>query len=570
MKTADWLILAATLTFIVVYGTWRTRRQRDMNSFVLAGRSLPWWMVALSVMATQASAITFLSVPGQAFADGLRFVQFYFGLPLAMVVLCITVVPIYHRLKVLTAYEYLERRFDAKTRALAAGLFLLQRGLATGLTIYAPAVVLSVLLDWPVSVTTAGVGLLVVVYTATGGSKAVSVTQLQQMLVILAGMGLALVAILRLLPAGVSFSEAVAVAGVSGKLNAVDFSFDLSNRYNFWSGLIGGFFLALSYFGTDQSQVGRYLSGRSITESRLGLLFNGLAKVPMQFLILFVGAMVFVVFLFVPPPVNFNPVETRRLASGPLSAEYAKAEAEHRAVVDARRDAVGRFLVARRNGEPSAVQAARDEIHAAGGRYDAVRERVAALVRKSNPLSDGRDTNYVFLRFVLEHLPTGLVGLILAAVFSAAMSSASAELTALASTTVVDGYKRFVCPDGSDAHYVAMSRWATVLWGLVAVAFAQFASRLGTLVEAVNVLGSLFYGTILGIFLVAFYAKRVAGTAVFAAAVASEAAVLLLFAFTRISFLWFNVVGCLLVVALSMALQAWKGEAAGRSVEPAA
>jgi Na+/proline symporter len=527
-------------------------------------------MVALSVMATQASAITFLSTPGQAFSDGLRFVQFYFGLPLAMVVLCVTAVPIYRRLKVLTAYEYLEQRFDAKTRALAAGLFLVQRGLATGLTIYAPAVVLSVLLDWPVSVTTAGVGLLVVIYTATGGSRAVSVTQLQQMLVILAGMGLALVAILRLLPPGVSVSDAVAVAGASGKLNAVDFSFDLSSRYNFWSGLIGGFFLALSYFGTDQSQVGRYLSGRSIVESRLGLLFNGLAKIPMQFLILFVGVMVYVVFLFVPPPAHFNPVETRRLASGPLSREYAEAEGDHRLAVDARRDAVGRFLAARQTGEPSALRAAREEIDAAGARTDAARERVAALVRRSNPLSDGRDTNYVFLRFVLEHLPTGLVGLILAAVFSAAMSSASAELTALASTTVVDGYKRFVRPDGSDAHFVAVSRRATVFWGLVAVGFAQFASRLGTLVEAVNVLGSLFYGTILGIFLVAFYLNRVAGPAVFAAALVSEGAVLLLFAFTKVSFLWFNVAGCLLVVALSLALQAWKGEAAGRSLEPAA
>jgi len=570
LKTADWLVLAGTLTFIVVYGTWKTRRQRNLDSFVLAGHSLPWWMVALSVMATQASAITFLSTPGQAFKDGLGFVQFYFGLPLAMVVLSITAVPIYHRLKVLTAYEYLERRFDARTRALAAGLFLVQRGLATGLTIYAPSVVLSVLLDWPVSVTTAGVGLLVIVYTATGGSRAVSVTQLQQMLVILSGMGLALVAILRLLPHDVSFSEAVAVAGVSGKLNAVDFSFDLSNRYNFWSGLIGGFFLALSYFGTDQSQVGRYLSGRSITQSRLGLLFNGLAKVPMQFLILFVGAMVFVVYQFVPPPAHFNPVESRRLAAGPLRAEYAEAEGEHRAAVDERRAAVGRYLAARRDGSPAAEGAARDAIRAAGTRYDSARERVSALVRKSNPLSDGRDTNYVFLRFVLENLPTGLVGLILAAVFSAAMSSASAELTALASTTVVDGYKRFVRPDATDAHYVAVSRRATVLWGVVAVAFAQFASKLGTLVEAVNVLGSLFYGTILGIFLVAFYAKSVGGRAVFGAALISEAAVLLLFACTKVSFLWFNVVGCLLVVALALLLQVARGEAAGRSLEPAA
>ncbi len=570
MRSLDWVVLAGALSFIVLYGTWKTRRQRDMQGYLLAGHSLPWWMVALSVMATQASAITFLSTPGQAFAEGLGFVQFYFGLPLAMVVLSITAVPLYHRLKVYTAYEYLERRFDAKTRSLAASLFLLQRGLATGLTIYAPAVVFSVLLGWPVSATTVGVGALVVLYTATGGSRAVSVTQLQQMLVILAGMGLAFLAILRLLPADVSFNDAVAVAGASGKLDAVDFSLSLSNRYNFWSGLIGGCFLALSYFGTDQSQVGRYLSGRSVAESRLGLLFNGFAKVPMQLGILFVGVMVFVVFLFVPPPVNFNPIETKRLASGPLAPAFAAVEAEHRAALGVRLTAVRRFLDARRGGDPEREAAAREGIRSAERRCQAVREKAAALIRAGNPLSDGRDTNYVFLRFVLEHLPVGLVGLLLAAVFSAAMSSASAELSALASTSVIDIYRRFVRPSAPDRHYVTASRLATVLWGLVAVGFAQFASRLGTLVEAVNVLGSLFYGTILGVFLVAFYLRRIGGNAVFAAALISEAGVLALFAFTKISFLWFNVAGCLFVIVLAAAFEGGVGRTAGQEPQPAA
>ena len=570
MKPLDWLVLGGALLFIALYGAWKTRRQRDMAGYLLANRSLPWWMVAVSVMATQASAITFLSTPGQAYTDGLRFVQFYFGLPLAMVVLSITAIPIYRRLKVFTAYEYLEGRFDAKTRTLAAGLFLLQRGLATGLTIYAPAVVLSILLAWPVSVTTTVIGLLVVLYTATGGSRAVSVTQLQQMLVILTGMGLAFVAILRLLPPEVSFSDAVAVAGAAGKMNAVDLSFDLENRYNIWSGLIGGFFLALSYFGTDQSQVGRYLSGRSVTESRLGLLFNGLAKVPMQFGILFVGAMVFVVYLFVPAPVHFNPVETKRLASGPLAGEFAAVEEGHRKALAERREAVERFLDARHRGDGAGQAGAREALRRAAERTEEERGRAAALVRRSNPRSDGRDTNTIFLRFVLENLPSGLVGLILAAVFSAAMSSASAELSSLATTSVIDIYRPFVRTEATSGHYVLASRAATVLWGAVAIAFAQYASRLGTLVEAVNVLGSLFYGTILGVFLVAFYVRRVGGTAVFTAALVSEGAVLARFAFTKVSFLWFNVAGCVLVVGLSALLQPVVGQAAGPSVDPAA
>lgn len=560
MTLLDWAVLVSALAFIVGYGAVKTRRQGDLSSFVLAGRRTPWPLVALSVMATQASAITFLTTPGQAYADGMRFVQFYFGLPLAMVVLCVTAVPAFHGMKVFTAYEYLEGRFDLKTRALAASLFLLQRGLATGLTIFAPALVLSVLLGWPIPVTTSLIGGLVVVYTATGGARAVTVTQLHQMTVILFGMGLAFVAVMRLLPDDLSFLDAVAAAGVTGRLNVVDLSFDWDNRYNLWSGLIGGAFLALSYFGTDQSQVGRYLTGSSVTQSRLGLLFNGMAKVPMQFGILLVGAMVWVVHLFVLPPVWFNPVEASRLANGPLAPELSRLEGEHRAAFEARREAVTRYLEARRTGDPTAEAAAREGVREASRAVAEARAGTSALVRAGVPGADGKDVNYVFLRFVLDTLPKGVVGLVLAAVFCAAMSSAAGELSALATTSVVDVYRRFVKAGEGDRHYVTVLRVATAFWGLVAIGFAQYANRLGTLVEAVNVLGSLFYGTVLGIFLVAFYLPRVGGTAVFRAALAGEALVIALFAFTKIAFLWLNVAGCLFVVALAAAGQAlWRG-----------
>lgn len=568
MRSLDWAVLVAALVFIVGYGVARTRRQRDMNSYLLAGRRNPWPMVALSIMATQASAITFLSTPGQAYADGMRFVQFYFGLPVAMVVLCVTAVPVFHRLKVYTAYEYLEGRFDARTRTLAASFFLLQRGLATGLTIFAPALVLSVLLGWPIAATTSLIGGLVVLYTATGGARAVAVTQLQQMTVILAGMGLAFVAVLRLLPPGVSLGDAVAVAGAAGRFNLVDFSFDWDNRYNFWSGLVGGAFLALAYFGTDQSQVGRYLTGRSVAESRMGLLFNGLAKVPMQFGILLVGAMVYVVYLFVLPPAWFNPVQRDRLAASEHAAELARVESAHRDAFSRRREKVNAFVEARRSGDPAREAAARAGLTSAASDVEAVRKETVALVKKGVPGADGKDVNYVFLRFVLDYLPAGVVGLVLAAVFCAAMSSASAELSALATTSVVDVYRRYVRVGEGDRHYVTVLRMATVFWGLVAVGFAQYANRLGTLVEAVNVLGSLFYGTVLGIFLVAFYLPRVKGAAVFGAALAAEAVVVGLFAFTKVAFLWLNVAGCLSVVLLAAAAQAALGTRNRTAAEP--
>lgn len=570
MSRLDWIVLGASLVGIVLYGVWRGRGSRNLTGYLLADRTMRWPVVALSIMATQASAITFLSTPGQGFADGMRFVQFYFGLPLAMIVLAATAVPIYHRLRVYTAYEFLERRFDVKTRSLAATLFLIQRGLAAGLTIYAPSLILSVLLGWNIHVTNIVTGTLVVIYTASGGAKAVNHTQFVQMLIILGGIGAAFLLILNSLPPDVTFLDALRAAGAMGKLNAVDFSFDLANRYNFWSGLIGGFFLALSYFGTDQSQVGRYLTGRSIAQSRLGLLFNGIAKVPMQFLILFLGAMVFVFYLFVPPPIFFNPVDVESARSGPRGAEFRALERDYGAAVETREQRVRAFLSARREGDGAAVEATRRALAEASADANACRAGAVRLIQETDPGSQGSDTNYVFLSFVLNHLPAGIVGLVLAAIFAASMSSTSAELNALSSTTTVDVYRRFLDRRGSATNgatsgagappgeasrrEVLVSKGSTVLWGVFAIAFAEYSSRLGSLIEAVNILGSLVYGTILGIFLVAFYLKRVGGTAVFTAALLAEAAVVVCFLFTPVSFLWYNVVGCLGVITISLGL----------------
>lgn len=545
MSGVDWGVLIASLLAIVLYGLWKGRKQKDLDSYILADRDQRWYTVALSIMATQASAITFLSTPGQACVDGMRFVQFYFGLPLAMVVLSVTAVPIFHRLKVYTAYEYLERRFDQKVRTLAGVLFLVQRGLACGLTIYAPAVILAVLLGWNLYLTNLVTGLLVIVYTATGGTRAVNHTNSWQMLIILGGIVTVLVMTVARLPHGVSFGEAVATAGHLGRLNAIDFSFDWNNRYNFWSGLIGGFFLALAYFGTDQSQVGRYLSGQTIAQSRLGLLFNGLVKVPMQFLILFSGAMVFVFYLFTTPPVFFNSVAVRAVQASPLAGEWRGVEERYAAAAAERRQELTGFLAARRAGDAAALARAEAAVEAASKRTDGIRGEAVELLKRHNPKEDGRDVNYIFLTFILTFLPVGVIGLVMAAVFAAAMSSTAAELNALASTTVVDLYRRIWKPQASDRHYLIASRAATVGWGFMAILFAEYANRLGSLVEAVNILGSLFYGTILGLFLLAFYSRRVDGTAAFLGALAGEGAVIACFTLTKISFLWYNVVGCL-------------------------
>jgi len=582
VSALDWFVLGASLVFIVCYGLWKGRGNRDLKGYFLANRTMAWYTIALSIMATQASAITFLSAPGQAYVDGLRFVQFYFGLPLAMIVVAAVIVPIYRRMNVITAYEYLEGRFDGKTRSLAALLFLTQRGLAAGLTIYAPSLILSVLLGWNLFWTNLVLGVLVVVYTTAGGTRAVNHTQFQQFLIILGGMAVAFVLILRALPPTIGFGDAVGIAGALGRLNAVDYSFDLNNRYTIWSGLIGGFFLQLSYFGTDQSQVGRYLTGRNVAQSRMSLLFNGVVKVPMQFAILFLGVMVFVFYQFVPPPVFFNPVEVRKVESGPQAEAFAEVEARHREAFETKRGTIEELVAASRTGDAVRAADAQEALQQADATLQGVRAEAVELIKANDPAAQTSDTNYIFLNFVLHHLPIGVVGMVLAAIFAAAMSSTAAELNALASTTIVDVYRRLwvrghrmdsasgraaaggaipgatptAAPLGADdQREVRMSKLATLLWGAFAVGFAEFAGRLGSLIEAINILGSLFYGTILGIFMTAFFLKRVGGNAVFFAAIVAEVTVIGCYLTTGLSFLWYNLIGCALVMAVALILQ---------------
>lgn len=555
MTSLDWLVLAGTLLAIVGYGVWKGRRQNDLDAYLLADRKMQWPTIALSIMATQASAITFLSTPGQAYTDGMRFVQFYLGLPIAMVILSITAVPIYHRLKVYTAYEYLETRFGVGTRTLTAALFLLQRGLSTGITIYAPSLIVSVLLGWSIHWTNIIIGTLVIIYTTYGGNKAVSRTHMQQMLVILFGMGVALVIAVQSIPGDITFVEAVRVAGRMGRLNAIDFSFDLNNRYNFWSGLIGGLFVALSYFGTDQSQVQRYLTGETIGESRLGLLFNGLVKVPMQFFILFVGAMVFVFYQFIAPPLFFNTAERAKVGASQYAGDYARLEDEHRAVFVKRREAVRGLVQAMRSGDTVATTAATTRVQALQARDAVTRQAAIDLMKKNDPRADASDTNYVFLTFVIRFLPAGVVGLVMAAIFCASMSSTASALNSLASTSVVDIYKRLIRPGASEVSAVRMSRVMTIFWGVFAIGFAEVLNNVGSLVEYVNIVGSFVYGTILAVFLLAFYAKEVGGTAAFIGAIAGEAAVVYCWAFTKMAYLWWNVVGCLVCVAAALLVE---------------
>ena len=554
MSGLDWVVLFGTLGLIVGYGVWKTRGPSDMAGYLHGGYHDRWLTIGLSVMATQASAITFLSTPGQAYADGMRFVQFYFGLPVAMVILSVAFVPRFYKLRVLTAYELLEARFDRKTRQLAAFLFLLQRGLSAGITIYAPAIVLSKLLGWSLNLTCLAIGAIVILYTVAGGTRAVSQTQKHQMTVMLGGMVVAFIVVVHRLPADLSLGRALSIAGTFGKMNVVDFSGGLGSRYTFWSGLLGGGFLAMSYFGTDQSQVQRYLSGRSITESRLGLLFNGLFKVPMQFLILLVGVMVFVFYLFHPPPLFFNAAELKRVAQTPHAAELQALQTEHRAAAEARRTEVQHLAAALQAQDAGAIASARQGVQAAAARFDAVRGRTRALISASVPRPEPNDADYVFLSFVLANLPRGIVGLLLAVILCAAMSSTASELTALGGCTIVDFYRRSIRPDASDAHYVRVARLATGAWGVLAVAFAAFAALLDNLIQAVNILGSLFYGTILGVFLMAFFSRRVRATPVFVAALVSQALVVVVWLTTHVGFLWFNVIGCAGVLLLSVAL----------------
>ncbi len=530
-----------------------------MDDYLLAGNSLPWYHVCLSVMATQASAVTFLSAPGQGFSDGMRFVQFYFGLPLAMVVLSITFVPIFHRLKVYTAYEFLEGRFDRRVRSLTAILFLISRGLSTGISIYAPAIILSTILGWNIYWTNLLMGGIVLIYTVSGGTRAISYTHLQQMTIVTGAMAVAGYMTVHLMPEGVGFGDALQVAGKAGRLNLIDLKFDPDSRYNLWSGLIGGFFLQLSYFGTDQSQVGRYLTGHSVGQSRLGLLMNGMLKVPMQFLILLVGVLVFVFYQFRESPVFFNTIETDKLKVSQYAPAYSQLEARHQLLTNERQKQVQNLQSSLKSDNDLGVEVARTQLLIADAAIKTNRGDVVKLIQKNNPAADTNDTNYVFLRFVLDYLPHGLIGLLIAVIFSASMGSIASAYNSLASTTIVDIYKRSLRPGASDRHYLAASRWATAGWGVFCIVVAQFANRMGNMIEAVNILGSLFYGVILGIFVVAFYFKNIGGKATFIAALIGEALVVVSWQLELTAFLWLNVIGCLLVVGLAWGIQQFTG-----------
>ena len=557
MTTLDWIIMLGTLFTIVAYGIWKTRHVNTVKSYLRGDDDLKWWTIGLSIMATQASAITFLSTPGQAYDDGMRFVQFYFGMPLAMVILCVVVLPIYYRLKVYTAYEYLESRFDLKTRSLTAILFLIQRGLAAGLTMSAPSIVLSIIMGWSFNVTVFLMGLFVIIYTVSGGTKAVSVTQKQQMLVILGGMLVAGIVTLYKLPPDVSFTDALNVAGKMGKLNTVDFSFDWNNRYNIWSGTIGALFLFMSYFGTDQSQVQRYLSGKSLKESRLGLLFNGIFKVPMQFLILFIGILVFIFFQFNQPPVHFNSANVAKLRGTPAEGRFQELDAEYAQVFQQKQTEIRQLIGAMKSKDDAAIAVADARVETLQKQDAAIRKEVRTLIETQtpNPPKEARDQDHVFLTFVINYLPRGVIGLLMAVVFSAAWSSSASELSALGTTTVVDIYRRSLAKDKTDRHYLLASKFFTALWGVIAMGFAMTAGLAENLIQFVNIIGSLFYGVILGIFFVAFFMKWINGNAVFVAAIVAEAIIIGIYNYGNIAFLWLNPIGCGLVMLLALLLE---------------
>jgi Na+/proline symporter len=560
MSLTDWIVLAVTILAIVGYGSWKSRGSHNINTYLLGDQSMPWYTVGLSVMATQASAITFLSAPGQAYSDGMRFVQFYFGLPLAMIVLCITFVPIFHKLKVFTAYEYLEQRFDLKTRALTAFLFLIQRGLSTGITIYAPSIILSAILHINITYTTLFIGGIVICYTVYGGTKAVSYTQMLQMSIIFGGLFVAGVMVFKLLPQGTGFVHAIKLAGKLGRMNIIDWHFNLNNRYNIWSGVIGGFFLQLSYFGTDQSQVGRYLTGSSVGQSRLGLIMNGLVKIPMQFLILLIGVLVFVFYQFNQPPVFFNNNQVEQIKQGPYAKQYDTIEQHYSAAFAEKKVRSEQMLAAFNTHDTAKINAAQTSLKLAERQTTTIRESAIALMKQTDPKSDPNDTNYVFLTFVTQYLPKGLIGLLIAIIFLASMGSTASALNSLASTTVIDIYKRMINPNASEKNYMLASRGATVLWGLVCLGMALYASHLGNLLEAVNQLGSYIYGTILGVFVVAFYLKNIKGQAVFIAAIITEATICVLGYYQAVAYLWLNLIGCLLVIAIALLAQVLERE----------
>ena len=580
MNYLDWIVLLTTVLFIVLYGTWKTRKTVTMEGYLKADNTMKWWMIGASIMATQASAITFLSTTGQGMEDGMRFIQFYFGLPIAMVIISVTMVPIYYRLKVFTAYEYLETRFDAKTRSLAAFLFLIGRGVSAGITIFAPSLILSTILHWPVAITTFLIGILVIIYVTSGGTKAVSLTQRQQLAVVMTSMIVAGIIALNKLPDHVSFGDSIQIAGLLGKFNMINFlPADIENtlpegvasvadlslwqkvdliskdRFNIWSGLLASVFLFLSYFGTDQSQVGRYLGGVSIAESRLGLIFNGLLKIPMQFIILFIGVLVFVFYLFFQPPVFYNQVLRDRALETSMADSVRLIEKQFFDVYAKKRIAVDEMVKAIQVEDDRQINLHLDQVKKLQGEEGVLRNDLKKVIAKAIPNAKTQDRDYIFLGFVLNYLPHGIIGLLIAVIFLAAMSSMASELNALVSTTSIDVYKRSINKHADPSHYLKASRWFTVGWAVLAMIFALLASFAENLIQFVNIVGSLYYGTLLGIFLVAFYIKRIGGTAVFWAAILSECIVVYCYRYTGIAFLLYTVIGCAAVIAISYLLQ---------------
>ena len=553
MSVLDWLVLVVTLFLVVIYGVYKGKATKDINGYYRSGRQLPWYMVMLSIVGTQASAVTFLSGPGQSYTDGMRFLQYYFGLPLAMVVLCITFVPMFHKLNIYTAYEFLEKRFDRKTRTFIAFLFLLSRALATGISVYAPAIILSSVLGWNIYVTNVIMGGIVILYSISGGARAVAYTQQLQLAIIFAGLFLAAFLLLNMLPTGMGFSEALALGKQMGKMNVIttgitDEGFDWNDRFNIFSGVIGGFFLALSYFGTDQSQVGRYLTASSIRESRIGLIMNGIVKIPMQYFILLIGVLVFVYYMFNTSPLFFNQLAVDKLKATAYKEQVIKIEEDHTSLTGQKKQLLGQW----ENGDQQKIALALKSI---SDQEQGNRKKIKDMVKESGIAIEQSDTNYIFIRFVTDHMPKGLVGLLIAVIFLAAWGSISATLNSLSSSTLIDFHKIHINKNLTESEEFSLSRWYTLFWGVFCIIFAQFATNLGSLIEAVNILGSWFYGVMLGVFLVAFYLKRIGGNAVFIAAIAGEALVLMMYGFTNIGWLWLNAIGALAVPLFSLVLQ---------------
>lgn len=547
MKLLDWIVVVAYLVYITYDGIRLTKKSNEVEGYFLANRALPWWAVGLSVMATQLSAITLVGTTGQAYSDGMRFIQFYFGLPLAMVILCVTTVPFFYRAKVFTAYEYLERRFDAKTRALTSFFFLISRGLSCGVIVAAPSVILSIVLGWDKLTTILVMGLSTTIYTMFGGVQAVTWTDVKQMIVIFVGMFVCLAIIIGQFPTGVTIGNALEVAGAAGRLKTIDTSFNLNETYTLWSGLIGGMFLALSYFGCDQSQVQRFLTARSVSQGRTSLLMSAFVKIPMQFLILFIGVMVFVFYQFQKPPMIFNQIEAAKIAQSQYNGEYQSLLAEYDAAFAAREQAATELAA-----QSTDESASKTKYQSANEKLNQVRQRAVDLVKRANGGAPFTDVNYVFPTFVTKYMPAGVVGLVIAAIFAAAMSSISAELSALSTASVIDFYRRHFKPEASDAHYLSVAKYVTGFWGIFACIVALYASQLGSLIEVVNKFGSFFYGSLLGVFVLAIGTKRATGNGAFIGLIAGMISVALVSNLTKISFLWYNVIGCVVVVIIGM------------------